>query len=150
LKRRVTITFNGEKVQTIVLGYTEYERNVLLRSEAARQEYERQTKQCSYRGHIDVHKIYLNVAELSRRASNSNTKGSLWYHVKEVHATMDSFLFSYVAIDNKGKKTLQETIPVINIDKLNVHYRDPNIQNSKLQGNKKIYDLDPKEIQNWR
>ncbi|HET7148104.1 MAG TPA: hypothetical protein VFI73_06335 [Candidatus Nitrosopolaris sp.] len=58
---------------------------------------------------------------------------------------MDSYLFSWTAIDNEGNKAMEEVIVVANIDKVNVHYKDPNKHKSKpqLPGGRKIYyDLD--------
>jgi hypothetical protein len=58
---------------------------------------------------------------------------------------MNEYLFTWLAMDGKGKINMQEIVPVCNIDKVNVHYKNPNLYRRKQQG--KIHTLNDAEIE---
>lgn len=57
---------------------------------------------------------YLDTDELSSWM-DQDIKGTLWYRVRKVHATMNDFLFTWIAMNSKGKIAPQEVIPVANL-----------------------------------
>ena len=57
-----------------------------------------------------VHLLFLNTTELSSR-TDADRRGTLWYRVREIHTSMNDYIFSWISFDSKGRKTMQEIIP---------------------------------------
>jgi hypothetical protein len=74
-----------------------------------------------------VHLLFLDTTELSSR-TEADRRGTLWYRVREIHTSMNDYIFSWIAFDS-GRKTMQEIMRHIN-----VHYKNPNLYERKRQG----------------
>jgi hypothetical protein len=67
------------------------------------------------KAHTDAQTLILDRDELSRNVGK-RVRGTLCYQVKKVHATMNEYLLTWLAMGRKGKINMQEVIPVSNID----------------------------------
>jgi hypothetical protein len=143
IRSKVTVTFCGHEVTTVVISYTEAHENVTLSTVDEKREYESRTGKCSERAHTDTYTTVLDVEDLSRKTTREDAKGSLWYGVRTVNVSLDSFFLSWSALDKNGQRTMSTIIPTQSIEKVNVHYKKTRIQKSKLQPEgRNIYDLD--------
>ncbi|MGB6672468.1 MAG: hypothetical protein WBE34_08540 [Candidatus Nitrosopolaris sp.] len=91
-----------------------------------------------------VHLLFLDTTELSSR-TDADRRGTLWYRVREIHTSMNDYIFSWISFDSKGRKTMQEIIPAASINHTNVHYKNPNLFERKRQG--KIHELNDAEVE---
>ena len=147
LKKKVELTYNGLNVHAVIVTYTQYHENIPFSNIDERQQYEKQTGKCSQRAHTDSHIMILDVDELSSR-TGKETKHTLWHNLNKVVCTLNEFLFTLTAINNRGKTTMQQIIPVSNIDTVNIHFYNPNkINKSRLLTGKTIHNFDDATIQ---
>lgn len=153
MKRKVTLTFCGHEVATVIISYTEAHENVALITTDEKRDYELRTGKCSERAHVDSRTTVLDIEDLSRMTTDASTMGSLWHGVRTVNVYLDSFFLSWSALHKNGQRTMSTIIPTQSVEKVNVHYFNPNKRKRKPQFSaessqgKSIYDLDDATIQ---
>ncbi len=147
LKKKVELTYNGLNVHAVIVTYTQYHENIPFSNIDERQQYEKQTGKCSQRAHTDSHIMILDVDELSSRTSEE-TRNTLWHNVNKVVCTLNEFLFTLTATNKSGKTTMQQVIPILVVDTVNIHYYNPNkkINKLRLPSGKTIHNFDDATI----
>jgi hypothetical protein len=146
--RKVALTLNGTPASSITISYTGYHPNVELYTVEAKAQYERETKRCSSKAHLDSYEIFLDVVDLSRISRDPNTKGSNWFGVRSVNVNIDSAFVTYTAFNHKGERTMSHFIPIRAVEKVDCHYLDPNLKR-KHEG-KTIDHVNEDELARWR
>jgi hypothetical protein len=125
LTRKVKLTCNGLDADTVYISYTNYHRNVELPTLELKQAYEKTTKECGNKAHLDTAETHFNVADLTRMVTSTDAKGSNWYKVREVNVYVESGFVIWTALNGKGDRVMSTIIPIGNVQEVNIHYKNP-------------------------
>lgn len=141
-RRKVQVYFNEQEVEEVMFETISADRNAEVPPHQV-EEYENQFG-CQFKFHLDL--VRRNTHEFKRLIK---LRTPTWRGVKSIHFFTDQHTFRYEGHDAKGKHVVTIMFPLANINYLQAHSRRSRIKRLKSNG-PKIYDLNPKELENWR